>query len=457
MPQPGFAVIDLETTGFGAGRNDRIVEIAVVRVSPQGEIEDRMETLVNPDRDLGPTHIHGIRGRDVMHAPSFEDVSDELADALEGRLLVAHNAAFDTRFLGHEWHRAGVLPDPALPHPHLCTMQLARELLPGTGRSLYDCCSAFDIEIGHAHRASADALATAELLAELLRTDGDASRWTGALERAAQVPPVRRLGRRAPWVARDGAGAAPGQPAPVSTGHESGLAARIEAIVDELAPIEGTSTEQDYLALLDACVADRHLSLQEADSLREMAEQLGIDVGRRRELHQRYFETVVERAWEDAVLSPAEVADLASLARILDIEQDQLNEGLRPRPLGRRVVTADAETPADIANAQAPAANAVDGSSSEAAQVEPTANDLRIGPGDLVVFTGSMLRSRDEWIVHVERHGLKAHPAVTKKVACVVAADPDSLSGKAKKARSYGIPIVSEDWLEARIRELSES
>ncbi|UUT36001.1 hypothetical protein L2X98_23115 [Microbacterium elymi] len=39
------------------------------------------------------------------------------------------------------------------------------------------------------------------------------------------------------------------------------------------------------------------------------------------------------------------------------------------------------------------------------------------------------------------------HPTVTKRVALVAAADPDSLSGKARKARDYGIPIVSEDGL----------
>ncbi|WP_292708318.1 BRCT domain-containing protein [Microbacterium sp. 67-17] len=42
-------------------------------------------------------------------------------------------------------------------------------------------------------------------------------------------------------------------------------------------------------------------------------------------------------------------------------------------------------------------------------------------------------------------------PGVTKKVRLVVAADPDSLSGKARKARDYGIPIVGEEWLLANL------
>jgi DNA polymerase-3 subunit epsilon len=43
--------------------------------------------------------------------------------------------------------------------------------------------------------------------------------------------------------------------------------------------------------------------------------------------------------------------------------------------------------------------------------------------------------------------GFSPWPAVTKKVALVVAADPDSLSGKARKARDYGIPVVGESAL----------
>jgi len=65
----------------------------------------------------------------------------------------------------------------------------------------------------------------------------------------------------------------------------------------------------------------------------------------------------------------------------------------------------------------------------------------------MIVLTGDMVRGRSDWEAELLERGFTPHPAVTKKIKLVVAADPDSLSGKAKKARDYGIPIVSEDGL----------
>jgi len=62
-----------------------------------------------------------------------------------------------------------------------------------------------------------------------------------------------------------------------------------------------------------------------------------------------------------------------------------------------------------------------------------------------VVFTGEMSLPREEWVRRAMDAGLVPHSSVTKKVALVVAADPDSLSGKARKAAAYGIPIVTEE------------
>src|SRR5690606_28022084 len=106
MPGPGFAVIDFETTGLFAGGHDRVVELAVVHVSPDGVIEGRWETLVNPGRDLGPQHIHRIRAADVLRAPSFEQIAPQLLQLLAGRVIVAHNARFDLQFLAAELSHA---------------------------------------------------------------------------------------------------------------------------------------------------------------------------------------------------------------------------------------------------------------------------------------------------------------------------------------------------------------
>jgi DNA polymerase III epsilon subunit-like protein len=56
----GFAVLDFETTGLFPGGHDRMIEVAIVHVTPDGEIEGHWDTLVNPGRDLGKQAIHHI-------------------------------------------------------------------------------------------------------------------------------------------------------------------------------------------------------------------------------------------------------------------------------------------------------------------------------------------------------------------------------------------------------------
>ncbi len=77
---------------------------------------------------------------------------------------------------------------------------------------------------------------------------------------------------------------------------------------------------------------------------------------------------------------------------------------------------------------------------------------FRLHRGDRVVLTGAMERSRDEWIYTLEGLGLVVWPTVTMQVSLVIAADVDSESTKARKAREYGIPIVDEAWLDRAIR-----
>ena len=56
----GFAVIDLETTGFAYNASDRVCEIGVVLLDRNVQREYAWTTLVNPHRDLGAQHIHRI-------------------------------------------------------------------------------------------------------------------------------------------------------------------------------------------------------------------------------------------------------------------------------------------------------------------------------------------------------------------------------------------------------------
>lgn len=165
-PDGPYAVVDVETTGLDP-RTDRIVEVAVVRCDARGEVVSEWSSLVQPERDPGPTGVHGITADDLAAAPRFAEVAEALAARLEGSVVTAHNLAFDARFLHEEWERAAV-ERPRL--PGLCTLTLSRDLHPDRpdGYSLAACAAAAGIDQPDAHRALADARVTASLLGALL-------------------------------------------------------------------------------------------------------------------------------------------------------------------------------------------------------------------------------------------------------------------------------------------------
>jgi len=201
-----FAVVDVETTGSRPDGGDRITEIAVVTVR-DCRIADVYETLVNPERSIPPfiTRLTNITWEMVADKAPFRDVCDDVLRVLEGHVFVAHNAAFDWRFVSSEVGRAR---GSELTGRRLCTVRLARRLLPQLrSRSLDWVARHYNVEIepGKRHRAAGDALATAHCLLRLLddaRAHG-CERWSD-LERflAAGNAMRRRRGRRAPAMPR---------------------------------------------------------------------------------------------------------------------------------------------------------------------------------------------------------------------------------------------------------------
>src|SRR5579883_2259247 len=110
----GYAVVDVETTGFDPLR-DRIVEVAVVQIDGI-EITGRWSSLVRPGVPIPPiAHAtHGISDEDVATAPELWELLPAIEDLVEGRTIVAHHATFDRNFL---W---------TLRQPWICTLELAR-------------------------------------------------------------------------------------------------------------------------------------------------------------------------------------------------------------------------------------------------------------------------------------------------------------------------------------------
>lgn len=391
-----YAVLDVETTGLF--NKDRVIEIAIAQVDRDGRVTDRWETLVNPRRDLGPQELHGIRAVDARKAPTFEQIAGEVLVRLGGRIPVAHNLAFDSRLLAHEYLRLGQ-DLPNLLDFGVCTMHWANFFLPGSGRSLRDCCLAAGIGNERPHAAMSDVLATAELLALYLNSMGPEPLWAdrNALVRDLRWPTLP-CGLVDP-VCR-GAGASDGTDF-------------LGRLVDHLPRVTNPPQADTYLALLDRALLDRHVSATEADALVEAAARLGIGRATALELHGGYLRALAAAALADGVVTDEERQDLHRLAALLSLPTEAVDAALQPGP-------------------------AADGPPARG-------HEFLLAVGDLVVLTGSFAESKQHWADRLEAAGLKVAPNVTKKTVLVVAADPDSMSGKAAKARQYGIPVIGTE------------
>ncbi|WP_300604581.1 3'-5' exonuclease [Niabella sp.] len=104
-----LAFIDLETTGVNLG-SDRIVEIAIVKILPDGTRNVKRK-LINPEMPIpkANSEIHGITDEMVKDAPTFGQVAQELKQVLDGCDLAGYNSnRFDVPLLVEEFLRVGV-------------------------------------------------------------------------------------------------------------------------------------------------------------------------------------------------------------------------------------------------------------------------------------------------------------------------------------------------------------
>lgn len=374
-----FAVVDVETTGLRS--TDRIVEVAVVVIDSSGKVVDEYDTLINPQRDVGPTDIHGISASMIEAAPTFEEVATSIARLIQSNILVAHNLAFDQRMLGGEYKRLGATLNAT---GGVCTLRL-------TGQKLNLACERHGVPLTSHHRALADARAAAQLLGRFLG-DIEATRATiGSLttpheprtlrrESVGSVPytPLQRLLSRTPYPCSQGAVLC-------------------------------------YLDALDRALDDRMIESCEWEQLHELAVELGLGDTDVYQAKRRYLRALIYAALRDKIVTPAEHSLVSAVARALGISDEPIPE-----------ITA-------------------------IPQLRPP-----ISFGTRICFTGAATDAqgramdRDELETIAATCGLQPVSSVTKKCCdLLVASDPSSASGKAKKARSYGIPIVSiEKFLE---------
>lgn len=182
-PGTGWAVVDVETSGFRPGQA-RVVSVAALAVADDGNVEHSVSSLLNPGVDPGPTHVHGLTAEMLEGQPCFGDVVDELIEVLRGRTLVAHNVGFDYSFLAAEAEMVGAeLPIDSV----MCTVELARRLELGTENLRLETLAAhWGVSQMRPHDALDDALVLAQILKPTLARARDRKVWL----------PLRQIGRR---------------------------------------------------------------------------------------------------------------------------------------------------------------------------------------------------------------------------------------------------------------------
>jgi len=198
-----FIVVDVETTGWRPDEA-RITEIGAVRVRA-GQLLGQFSSLVNPGRAI-PERIAALTGIDdamVAAAPPLAEVLPAFLAFARGGVLTAHNAPFDVGFLTAAGQACDV-PWPGF--PVVDTVELARRVL---GKDeVPDCklstlAAFFQARTLPRHRALADALATADVLAALLPRLSAAGLSTLAeLTALGARRPRRRRALLKPWTWR---------------------------------------------------------------------------------------------------------------------------------------------------------------------------------------------------------------------------------------------------------------
>ena len=290
-----LVVIDCETTGFG--QRDRIVEIAAVTLDPRTlEPIDEYDTLVNPERDLGPVGLHGITASMVEAAPVFGEIASAVARRIDGGTLVAHNLPFDTRMFAYEFERLGVAFDSGA---GLCTLR-------ATGDKLGIACARFGIALNLQHRALADARATAQL----------AGQFTAHMRRDVRAATVGYIGDTPnPRTLRREA-----------TGAGMGDLARV--VSRAYYPSSDEALLQ-YLDALDWVLDDRRIDEQEHAELIELADSLNIAPEQRAQAHRSYVASIIAAARRDGIITEAERRLIKQVADALDLADVTMPEVTR--------------------------------------------------------------------------------------------------------------------------------
>lgn len=406
-----FAFVDIETTGFSPQRGDKILEISIITTDLQGNILDEYETLINPCRDVSAGQIHGITAQMVKDAPKIDEVLDDIIYHLKNKTIVGHNIDFDLRFLNHELskylkeeiHLVGI-----------CTLKLSKQIVPGLpSRKLESFCLYYDIDVPSNHSASCDCKATLELF-HIFREKMLKEMQISHFLQSFSCPVCIQMRSEPAKISYKRSDA--GSQAEKSKSRLMNMVLRLPVNLTDALPV------QQYLNLLDDILADRLVTESETEMLFHFLDDFQISRQQALEIHLDYVRKLTRIYLFDNILTTVERNDLDVVSGLLGVDQAKLSEIIEFEK-------------AKIA----------------LQKIDHNQGEVHNLAGKSVCFTGELISKHQGMMIDrtmaqqfaMER-GLIIKAGVSKNLDFLVTADPNSLSGKSKKAREMGIKIIAE-------------
>lgn len=157
-----YVVVDLETTGFDPYKGCEIIEIGVTEIRDDNIVKN-YSRFVKPEGIIPPliTELTGISNEMVANEEGIETVLPRFRKYLGDRVMIAHNAKFDLKFLNYYLRKYNLEPIDN----YLCTVEMLKKCksYKGKNKKLETACNYYNIINDNAHRADSDTKATAQL------------------------------------------------------------------------------------------------------------------------------------------------------------------------------------------------------------------------------------------------------------------------------------------------------
>ena len=295
-----FAIVDLETSGLEPG-NARVIEIAILLVNSNGEVQEEYATLINPGNgQVGPTFIHHITEEAVLSAPSFQDVAGDILNRFKNRIIVAHHAAFEDKFLAAEFKRAGIKVPPL---PALDTLWLSRQVVDLPNYKMQTVLQHYGIEEIDLHTALGDVRALNKILPTLINQASTILFPT----LHSELPKIEPSGKQKTRVTN------------LKKGEKGWINSLLEKLPESGSEIT-SEIEADYLDLLTQVLSDGKIIGDEAKALSRLAGEAGLGRNQLITLHERFVKQLRAQAEADGNVDPIELKQIENTIKGLSLE-----------------------------------------------------------------------------------------------------------------------------------------